>query len=327
MSTAQQLSLLQQVLASHVLPRLPLSALQNLSQTCSATRLAVHGLPDDVLQQLAEVRPCSLELKFALELADECSCAQAERLPLWRSGRLREQLDRMAAQGAAVRAGSLQPVTQVAWPEAPVRSDVSTYLTPSGDALLATARQGALHLLPVSAGSNTLSGNMRAQPGAVQLASDTNTEAPEAAEDDDLPVRRSFYSWCLAGTHLVHADWPQDNLLRVSVFQGAQRVAGFSMPVARHQSAWQLYATAHAEAIVLILHSYEEPRGSQLVFRSPGGTLLASHELPMACAWDLSTDGRCMLAVSSDDRTLYVCASTSSARHAIQLGTPPEVRL
>ena len=244
---------------------------------------------------------------------------------MWQSDPLREQLDRLARQGAAVRAGRLQPVTQVAWPEAPLRSDVSTYLTPSGDALLATARQGALYLLTVSAGSHTLSGDVCAQPGAVQLAANTNTEAAEAAEDDDLPVRRSFYSWCLAGTHLVHADWPQDDLLRVSLFQGAQRVAGFSMPVAREQSAWQLYATAHAQAIVLILHSYEEPRGSQLVFRSPEGALLASHELPMASAWDLSTDGAFMLALSSDDRTLYVCVSAGCARHAIQLGTPPEV--
>ena len=68
MSTTQQLSLLQEVVASHVLPRLPLSALQNLSHTRSATRLAVHGVPDAVLQQLAAVRPCSLELRFALRL-------------------------------------------------------------------------------------------------------------------------------------------------------------------------------------------------------------------------------------------------------------------
>ena len=72
MSTVQQLSLLQEVLASHVLPRLPLTALQNLSHTCAATRLAVHGLPDAVLQQLAEVRPCSLELRFALRLLTKC---------------------------------------------------------------------------------------------------------------------------------------------------------------------------------------------------------------------------------------------------------------
>ena len=205
-------------------------------------------------------------------------------------------------------------------------TDHRTSLAPSGDALLGRARPGTLHVLPISMGSHTLSGDVCTKAGAIQLVS-RDTQAAQTAEGStDPPVRRSLYSWCLAGTHLVHADCPQQGLLHVSVSEGVQRVAGFSMPVAREQSARQLYATAHAQTIALILHSCEGPHSSQLIFCSKEGALLARHTLPPASAWDLSTAGRFMLALSGDVRMLRVCASTSSDRHAIELGLPPEVR-
>ena len=64
MSTADQLGQLLEVLRSHLLPRLPPSALQGMSHTCVATRTAVHSLAGCDLLQLAEVGPtlCHLEL-------------------------------------------------------------------------------------------------------------------------------------------------------------------------------------------------------------------------------------------------------------------------
>ena len=76
-SSSEQLSSLQEVLASHVLPRLPLQTLRSFSQTCVAARAAVSSLPDAVLTQLAQVRLSYLLSHMLQDAAEQLYAGRA----------------------------------------------------------------------------------------------------------------------------------------------------------------------------------------------------------------------------------------------------------
>lgn len=146
----QDLHLLQQVFVEHLLPRLSLAALHCFSQACSATRAAAHGLPDSVLLAAAQACWLVVEVSGWVRTSFRLDTLQAERLPISVTAPtgIRGQLDALAAQGAAVRAGDLAAAARLSWDNcpcyAPSTLPATSAVPPAGGLWMLSARPHAV---------------------------------------------------------------------------------------------------------------------------------------------------------------------------------------